>query len=176
MSQETRTNAMGYARAVYELALENWQKSLPTIQKNLADANLLAKLDDLQTSFSERKKLLDKQLPPDLPEQTKNFFYTLLKDGNLRMLDDVVGNLLRMASKGANAQVAVVTTATPLTAAEKRQFKTKLAAQYGKEVEVDFKVDQSIIGGVIVQVGDKILDGSINTKLNSAREKLVKAA
>ena len=176
MSQETRTNAMGYARAVYELALENWQKSLPAIRKNLADADLLAKLDDLHTSFAERKKLLDNHLPSNLPEQTKNFFYTLLKDGNLRMLDDVIGNLLKMASKGADAQVAVVTTAIPLTADEKRQFKTKLAAQYGEQVDVDFKTDKSILGGVIVQVGDKILDGSVSTKLNSAREKLVKAA
>jgi len=176
VSQETRTNATGYARAVYELALENWQKSLPDIQKNLAGSGLLAKLDDLQTPFSKRLKLLNKHLPPDLPEQTKNFLYTLLKDGNLRMLNDIAGNLLRMGSKGADAQAAVVTTAIPLNAGEKRQFKTKLAAHYGEQAEVDFKVDKSILGGVIVQVGDKILDGSVTTKLNSAREKLVKAA
>jgi len=57
VSQETRTNAMGYARAVYELALESWQKDLLAVQEKLDDdPNLTPKLDDIQTAFAERQK------------------------------------------------------------------------------------------------------------------------
>jgi len=110
-----------------------------------------------------------------LPEQSKNFLYTLLKDGNLHLLNDVSSNLFRLATKGAGVQVASVTTAVPLTEAEEKQFQLKLAAQYGEHLELEFVVDETIIGGVVVQVGDKILDGSVAAKLNSARDSLVKA-
>ncbi|HEY84347.1 MAG TPA: ATP synthase F1 subunit delta [Chloroflexi bacterium] len=177
MSQETKTNAMGYARAVYELALEGWQKNLLAVQEKLGDdSNVIVNLDDLQLHFAERKKLLDTHLPSELPEQGRNFLYTLLKDGNLHLLPEITGNLFRLASKGAGAQTAIVTTAIPLDDAEKQQFQTKLAARYGAQLEVEFVVEESIIGGVVVQVGDKILDGSVAAKLNSVHDNLIKAA
>ena len=165
---------MAYARAVYELALEQWQKSLLAVKEKLAaDPGLLARLEDPQTPFEARQKELDALLPADAGAPVRNFFYTLLKGGDLNLLGDIAASLSRMAASGPSLEQAIVTTAIELTGAEKEQFRAKLAARYGEGLSVTFRVDKSILGGVVVQVGDKILDGSVATRLNAAREKLM---
>jgi len=74
-----------------------------------------------------------------------------------------------LVARGANIQEAVVTTAVSLDDAEKEQFRLKLTAKYGDNLQLRFKVDPKIVGGVVVQVGDKILDGSVSAKLNAAQ-------
>lgn len=173
MSNGNVSQALGYARAVFDLALDGWQKNLQLVADSLKkDPALLAQLNDPQTAFSVKRQKLDEILPADLPVQPRNFFYTLLKEGHLDLLGDIRAGLADMAVKGGELQIATVTTAIPLTDDEKTQFKTKLSAKYGSGLEFEFKVDEKIIGGVVVQVGDKILDGSIATRLDAARASL----
>ena len=174
MSNENGSQALGYARAVYELALESWQKNLLAVNEKLANnPDLLASLNNTQTPFAERQKQLDGLLAADVSQKIRNFFYIILKDGNLDLLNEIATNLLRLATKGPEFDVASVTTAISLTESEKQAFQNKLAAKYGADLEIDFKIDKTILGGVIVQVGDKILDGSLTTKLNAARDSLL---
>jgi len=166
MSQE-------YALAIYSLALEGWQKDLQAVEEKLAKSpDLLEKLNDTEQPFAERQEQLDKALPKRLSKPMQNFLYTLLKNGHLAILGDVATNLTRLATQGPGVQIAIVTAAIPLSDEEKEQFQTKLSAQYGENVVVDFVVDEAIIGGVIIQVGDKIIDGSMASKLNVAQERL----
>jgi F-type H+-transporting ATPase subunit delta len=72
-----------------------------------------------------------------------------------------------MVRGGPLMQVARVTTALPLSDQEKDEFRRKLAAQYGQSLDFDFSVDPAILGGAIVQVGDKVIDGSVATRLES---------
>ncbi|MFQ5577351.1 MAG: ATP synthase F1 subunit delta [Anaerolineae bacterium] len=174
MSNGHTSPALGYARAVYELALESWHKDLSGVTAQLAgNPTLLAQLNDTRASFEARQKQLAPLLPAGASAQVRNFFYTLLKDGNLHLLAEITANLQRLAARGPAMQVAAVTTAVALSTAEQEQFKTKLAAKYGNGLDLEFKVDPAIIGGVVVQVGDKILDGSVSAKLNAARESLI---
>ena len=99
----------------------------------------------------------------------------LLKNGHLHMLDQVATGLTRLATKGPDLQIAVVTTALELDDADQEAFRSKLAAKYGSQLEVDFKVDANILGGVIVQVGDQIIDGSVANQLGAVRESLARS-
>jgi F-type H+-transporting ATPase subunit delta len=167
------TDANAYARAVYETAISSWQDSLNAVSEKLATSNgLLAKLDDVQVKFTSRQAELDKLLSADTPQQVRNFLYTLMKAGDLHLVDGVAKNLGWLGSKGPQVQVAVVTTAISLTSSEQAEFEKKLQAKHGEEIVVDFKVDESILGGVIVQVGDQIIDGSVVSKLNTVQHKL----
>jgi ATP synthase F1 delta subunit len=65
-----------------------------------------------------------------------------------------------------------VTSALPLTSAEQDTVKKDVAAKVGGAPSVAFKVDPSILGGLIVRVGDKILDGSVAGKLEGLRASL----
>ncbi len=170
MSNGNASLAMGYAKAVYEIALETWQTNLKAVSDALvANPELAPKLDDLTIAFEQRRQDLDGILPANISEQGRNFFYALLKEGNMHLLREVYDNLAMLAMHADVIQKAVVTTAVALSDDEKEQFKAKLIAKYGENLDIDFKVDTEIMGGVIVQVGDKILDGSIAAKLNTVR-------
>lgn len=174
MSNGNGSQALGYARAIYELALESWQKNLQMVEEHLANnPDLLANLNNTQAPFNERQQQLDGVLGADVAPPIRNFFYTMLKEGDLHLVDEVTNNLTRLTTKGPSVEIATVTSAIALTNGEKSDFKEKLSAKYGANLEIDFKVDEKILGGVIVQVGDKILDGSLLTKLNAARDNLV---
>jgi F-type H+-transporting ATPase subunit delta len=155
-----------YATAVFSLALESWLNSLKVVQSELANnATLAATLQDKARSFSERQQALDKLIPGNSSEQVRNFLYALLKEGDIGLLGEVMAELERMVHGGPLVQVARVTTAQPLSDQEKDEFRQKLAGQYGDSLEFDFSVDPAILGGAIVQVGDKVIDGSVATRL-----------
>jgi F-type H+-transporting ATPase subunit delta len=157
-----------YATAVFGLALEHWLNTLNTVQDKLAESpDSVARLQDEDRSFSEKQKELDQLIPKDSDQRVRNFLYTLLKNGDLGLLNQVLVDLEHMMEGGPQVQVAQVTTAIALTDNEKEKFRQKLRSQYGDNLEFVFRVDQSILGGAIVQVGDKVIDGSVATRLEA---------
>jgi F-type H+-transporting ATPase subunit delta len=157
-----------YASAVFSLALESWLSVLNIVQGELANNSAVAAtLQDKDRPFSERQQGLDKLIPGDISQLARNFLYTLLRDGDIGLLGEIVAELERMVRGGPSVRVARVITALPLSDDEKDQFRQKLAAQHGEALEFDFQVDPAILGGAIVQVGDKVIDGSVATRLAS---------
>ena len=157
-----------YAMAVFSLAVEKWVTALKVTQDKLTeDASLLKKLQNIDLSFGERQKALDNIIPAESDPYVHNFLYTMLRDGDINLLGEVIDEIGRMTSGGPQVQVARVTTATALSEAEQEQFRQKLRSKYGQTLEFVFNVDSSILGGAVVQVGDKIIDGSVATRLQS---------
>lgn len=162
-----------YAAAIFSLALENWLTALGTVQEKLAgNADLVKNLDDSGRSFAERQEMLDILIPADSDQGIRNFLYALLKNGDISLLPDVLVDLGQMSRGGALAQVAYVTTAIALAEDEKERFRKKLQAEYDPGLEVSFAVDAAILGGAVVQVGDKIIDGSVQTRLEAMKNML----
>ena len=157
-----------YATAVFSQALEGWLTSLRSVEDKLVNNDALTKkLQDTDLSFADRQKALDSIIPASADQHVRNFLYTMLKENDIGLLGDVVGELDRMTRGGPLVEVAYVTTASQLSDADKEQFRQKLRAKYGQNLEFEFNVNASIIGGAIVQVGDKVIDGSVATRLES---------
>ncbi len=157
-----------YATAVFSLLLEDWLISMRVVKDNLiGDPALFKKLQEANQPFQDKQKLLDEIIPPNSPPKIHNFFYTLLKEERFGLLSDILADLERMSFGGPHVQVAYVTTAIALSDEEKEQFRRKLRVQYNKELEFVFNVDLAIIGGAIVQTGDKRIDGSVATRLEA---------
>ncbi len=162
-----------YATAVFSQALDKWLGAVRAVNDRLAsDSALVDTLKDSSRSFAERQQALDKAIPESSDQEIRNFFYTMLKDGNIALLPDVLADLDRMVRGGPQVQVAIVTTALSLSDEEKDQFRDKLKQKYGDDLEFLFNVDPSIIGGAVVQVGDKIMDGSVATRLGAMKNVL----
>lgn len=89
-------------------------------------------------------------------------FFSGVKSGKVVMLDDA-------ALSGAAADV---TSALPLTDSEQASVKKDVLAKLGSDAQVNFHVDPSILGGLVVRVGDKVLDGSVSGKLSGMAERL----
>ncbi len=173
MSHGNASLAVGFARAVIELALEPWLAGMNAVHKKLiANPNLGPRLDDRALPFAERQKQLDEILPDGTSETIRNFFYTLLKEGNVHVLEDIRNSVLALMTQAAKIEETIVTTAVPLSDDETAQFEQKLTAKYGDNLDIRFNVDPQIIGGVVVWVGDKILDGSLAAKINAAETSL----
>jgi F-type H+-transporting ATPase subunit delta len=165
--------ARTYAQAAYQHTTEGWLSTLNVVQDRLAaDSALMANLNNTDIGFAERQARLDALLPSDARSDVRNFLYLLLRDGHLGTLNDVIGNLTRLATRGPETQVAQITSAVPLTTEEAQAFRQRVHDRFGAGVDLVFRVDSSILGGAIVQVGDKIIDGSLAGKLNALHERL----
>jgi F-type H+-transporting ATPase subunit b len=73
---------------------------------------------------------------------------------------------------GVSGNEAEVTSALPLTDAEKKKVKEDVLKKLGTSAKVTFNVDPNILGGLILRVGDKVVDGSVVNQVQSLRESL----
>lgn len=163
-----------YARAVYETAVGEWLEDLRKIKARLERRDFVAALDDPAKSFDEKKTLLEDVLGADIDRRARNFIYTLASNNDVKLLDDIIADYERLLRRGAlELPLAQVTSAIPLTNSEQEAIEHRLRRRFGEEVEVNYQVDPSILGGVIIRIGDKYIDGSIATKLEAMRERLV---
>lgn len=157
-----------YAVAVFSQALEEWLTALRLVTDRMAENPALAKkLQDAGRSFEEKRSTLDPLLPEGTSQYIKNFLYLLLKEGDIGLLDNIVTELDIMTRGGPQVQIATITTALALSDSEKEGFRKKLRQKYGEALEFEFIVDSSILGGAVVQIGDKIIDGSIASRLET---------
>lgn len=87
-----------------------------------------------------------------------------------------IGGLIRTAAAivadQAGLAVATITSAAPISAAQVDRLRAGLSKSYGRDLEVNLVVDPSIVGGIRVQVGDDVIDGSVSTRINELRLKL----
>jgi len=89
-----------------------------------------------------------------------------------RLQREVIAELGHLAQKGEE-KTAHVTSAVALTEREKATLGDWLRRRFGDDLEVKYNLDASILGGVVVRVGDKVIDGSVAGKLAALKEKLV---
>ena len=85
---------------------------------------------------------------------------------------DELDRLSRLAARQRLQSVARVRTAVELTEAQTQRLTTDLSRIYGREVTVHAEIDESVTGGLVVQVGDEVIDGSIAGRIASLRTRL----
>jgi len=98
---------------------------------------------------------------------TKNFVGVLAKNRRLSQLPGVIRAFDMLAAHHRGEVTAEVVSAHPLSDDQVAALKTNLKAQTGRDVVVDLSVDPAILGGLVVKVGSRMIDGSIRTKLNT---------
>jgi F-type H+-transporting ATPase subunit delta len=163
-----------YAQAAYQHTTQGWLSALGAVRDRLAaNPTRLAELNDTEVSFTRRQERLNALLPADVRQDVRNFLYVLLREGHLDLLDDVIDDLTRLSTRGSQARAGRVTSAVPLTADEKDAFRQHVHTRFGGDVGLEFQVDPAILGGAVLRVGDKVIDGSVAGKLEALRERLV---
>jgi len=163
-----------YATAIFELAQES--KSLPKLESNLTDlANALDDSADLRdliaspvVSREDQGKAIaaiaDKMgLVPDL----QNGLALMSRKRRLFVLPQLINQLRAMIAEAKGEMTADVVSATKLSAAQSKKLAETLKKTVGKDVKINATVDESLIGGLVVKVGSKMIDTSIRSRLNS---------
>jgi F-type H+-transporting ATPase subunit delta len=174
-----RTVAKRYARALVELA-----DSKNTIDKTKSDfsafINAVDAVPAIQKLFSspvftpENKKAVIKDLSVKLNLQplSQRFIEHLAETGRIRYVKDVHEAFLAILSEKQNRAAVRLTTATTISSADLADIKKKLETLTGKQVDIDAKLDSSLIGGAKAQIGSTIYDGSIKNQLSKMRTRL----
>lgn len=116
---------------------------------------------------------VDAALSPQTMPQVRNFLLGLAKEGVLDQIDDVTTAFAAMVSSAAaQALDASVVSAVELDADQQTSISADLRKRYG-EVVVNFSVDPTLIGGLIIRVGDQVLDNSLRSRLSAIQRNML---
>ena len=168
-----------YSQAVFRIALEGqelnrWQSELRIIASLVNDTALFALLENPEVSFDEKAKVLSERLG-DINPMALKLVSLLVAKGKLGMIGDIAEEYQRLVDnyRGIEGtEVAEVTTAIPLDDEYQLKVAQRLTSMVGKPVVLKVKVDSGLIGGIIIRVGDKLIDGSIRSKLAALKRDL----
>ncbi|MBQ5330041.1 MAG: F0F1 ATP synthase subunit delta [Oscillospiraceae bacterium] len=161
-----------YAAALMEIAREDGTGKLIFDELNSL-SELVSGSPELNEvlcspTFSEDEKydVAESLFKGKLSRTVLNFLYVLIEEGRTSGLSDIASDYKRLYYEQEGITEAVVTTAAGMSRDAAEKLKAKLEAKYKKKVLLSEKTDPSIMGGVIVRVGDEMIDGSLRTKLD----------
>lgn len=173
-----RASARRHAQAAFQIALERseldmWRGDLKRISEAMEDPLLAAFLQSPKVPFEEKARILSQCLEGINP-LAMNLAFLLVAKGRLGIVEEIVLEYGRLLDEHRGIAHAEVATAVPLDLDEKDRLTHRLSDMMAKEILVTTKLDPSIIGGLIARVGDKLIDGSIKSRLLALRESLVR--
>jgi len=163
-----------YAMALFALArderqLETVGASLASLKRALHDSEDLRELvsSPLVNREASLRTIAATGDAMGLDPLTRNFVGVLARNRRLSQLDKVIRAFEMLAADHRGEVTAEVVSAHPLTDDQVGALKANLKGQTGRDIAVDLSVDPSILGGLVVKVGSRMIDGSIRTKLNT---------
>ncbi len=170
-------SARRHAQAVFQIALEKkalerWQSDLKIMAQVMLEPGFYALLENPGFHFSEKVVLLKQKLANISPEAL-NLAFLLVDKGRLRILPEIIDEFDRMLDAHYGIEKVEVITAFPLSDAEKEGIRKNMEALLSKKVVLDSKVQANIVGGLVIKIGDKLIDGSLVTKLKTLKKELV---
>lgn len=169
--------ALRYAKAVLDLAVDN--KSAATVETDMrsitatiADSKELRAMLASPVIKGESKKEALKAVFKDAGEITKGLINTLTENKRIGLLNEVALKFIILNEDRKGEGVAFVTTTVPLTPELEKQVLQQVAKITEDKVTIENKIDESIIGGFILRVGDLQYDASVANKLNNIKREL----
>jgi len=165
-----------YAHALYSAATK--EKKLDVVEKDLKDIQVLVKKDVKLAEFmanpvvkrnEKREALITAFKKKNYSNVTVNLFASLADNGRLNKLNAVFGAFNKLMSAHRGEVLCTVTTAKPLDQAYLTELRTALEAflKKGEILQLEAKVDPGLIGGMVVNIGDKYVDMSTATKIKT---------
>lgn len=175
----TSAVARRYARAFADVALEEGRpdqllEELRAVQRLLADyPDLYDALTNPALPFARKRSILE-VLAPRIPvsHPTRNFLLILLKGARLTQFSQVVEAYEAALDESRGVVRGTVFSARPLDQLTQARLESMLADRTGKTIRLSYLEDSSLIGGVKVQLGSTIFDGSIRAQLQQMKEQL----
>jgi F-type H+-transporting ATPase subunit delta len=173
--------ARRYARALLDIGRE--EKALRRIlEEGEAFAALLSSSPELREALeAAHVNRRDKQGALEaaaaklgLLGSTKSFLLLLAEKGRFAELPAILSELKRMVEEAEGIERVEVSVPAALDAAQRESLRSALAERTGKRIELEEKVEPSLLGGMVVKVGSTVYDGSVRTQIQKIRENLKK--
>lgn len=123
-------------------------------------------------SNASKAALIEALLGKKASEQTLAIVLHLVQQPRGRRIAELLRTASTIVADEAGLAVATVTSATAIAPAQLKRLATALSANFGKQLRINHVVDPSLLGGLRVQLGDEVIDGSVATRLNDLRLQL----
>ena len=181
MAGQTSTAARRDAEAAFDLAardeaLDAYADGLDLATATLAQGAALDVLRNPAQPLKQRTEIVDGLLAERVPEPILKLVGLLVERGKIDRLGDVAFEYRRLLNRRNGIVEALATSAAPLSDGETAALRDKVAQMTGSTVDLRVEVDESLIGGLTVRVGDTLYDASVRGRLERLRERLVAGA
>ncbi len=174
------TVARRYATALADVVTKSGETE--TVKSELKTWEELMKASsELQSAFGNpaiahlsKEKVLESLLEKTKPTKTTaNFLRVLLRNSRLTELGAINEKFASVLEERSGVVSAEITSARQLSEAEKAELKASLAKLTGKQINLNFEIDEKIIGGVVTRVGSTVYDSSVKTQLENLKTQLI---
>ena len=176
---ELATIARPYAEALFKASADKgadlgstvaWVEELAAIA---ADPQLRQLADNPNVSKTQVFDLIAGVAKSALPEAARNFLRVVLENGRLDALPEAAAQFRSLVNSKSGSSDAVVFSAFPIADAALAELGASLEKRFGRKLNLTVKLDESLIGGVRVVVGDEVLDTSVKARLEQMKAALI---
>jgi F-type H+-transporting ATPase subunit delta len=169
---EPITVARPYAEAVFKLAaqanaLPAWSDAIANIDAVVADPRVQACTSDPKVSAQQLEGLVLGVLGDRISGEARNFVQVLVQNGRLELMPQIRAHYEVLKREKEGELEAKIISALPIDDTQVKQLVTQLETKYRRKVTAQVETDASLIGGVKIVVGDKVIDATVRGKLDA---------
>lgn len=174
------TVARRYGTALADVVLKTGETE--TVKAELRSwEEMMAGNADLQSAFgnpaiahADKEKVLESLISRTNPSRTTaNFLRVLLRNSRLTELAEINDKFATVLEERSGRVSAEVISARDLSEGQKQELRANIEKLTGKQVDLRFAIDPSIIGGVVTRIGSTVYDGSVKTQLENLKQELI---
>ena len=182
---DNHTIARPYAQAVFDLAHEAselgvWSESLSAAAQLSVGGQIADYLSNPVFSNEQRLEFLTGLFASAKAtvlaggdKKGTNFLMLLIENGRVAVLAEIAEHFEALKADVEGTVDVLVTSASPLSAAQQAEISTVLAKRLGREVRIETEIDENLIGGAVIKAGDVVIDGSLRARLDGLSNALI---
>ncbi|WP_130805734.1 F0F1 ATP synthase subunit delta [Senegalia massiliensis] len=167
-----------YAEALFEVALE--QENLEKFKEEIigvsdifeSEKELKIVFEHPKLSTDEKKDILDNLFKDRISEEVLNFLYIIVDKGREKYISDIKDEYIVLFNKEYGIVEGKAITAIEMTQEKLERLEKELSKKLNKTIKLENKVDSTVLGGVLVKIGDKVIDSSVKGTIDEMSRQL----
>lgn len=171
-----------YGNALFELALEEgkldvlYEESIALIEILKDNEELIKLLNHPKVSKEEKLKIVSDTFDGRVSDELTGLMAMVVNKGHIAHIIAILNYFVKQVKREKNIGVATVKSAVELSPAQKQAIEQRLIETTAYDtMEIDYSVDKSLIGGLLIRIEDRVVDSSIKTKLENMSRTLANA-
>lgn len=170
------TVARRYADAAFEIGradgtLDTWERDLDALRETLRDEGLRKLVEHPAVSYADKEKVL-RRVASGVTEEPMRLALLMIRRGRPGAIEAMVERFGELVRRERGISLAEVRTARPLDDEQRDAIAERLRALTGDRIEIREVVDDALIGGLSVRIGDRLYDASVRSRLERLRARL----
>lgn len=170
--------AKRYAEALFEVAVETnqldeFKEELSSVSNVLeSEAQLKTIFEHPKLSKDEKKDILNSLFKGKVKDEIINLLYVIVDKGRERYIKDIKKEYITLANEKQGIVEGRAITAIELEENKLKELEEKLSKRFNKTIKLTNEIDKDILGGVLVKIGDKVIDSSVKGQIEKITKEL----